>query len=50
MDVEKLIYLVENKPSLWNQKSEYYHNRDFNKKLWKEIAQELNATGNKNYY
>ncbi|XP_039297226.1 uncharacterized protein LOC111059543 [Nilaparvata lugens] len=40
MDTESLIMLIQERESLWNQKSEYYHSRDVQRRLWNEVAQE----------
>lgn len=45
MDCEKLITLVEERQSLWDQKSKQYHNRDLNKKLWREVAEIMKLSG-----
>jgi len=41
VDSEKLISLVHDRDALWNKKSNHYHNRDINRKLWDEIATEM---------
>lgn len=41
MDCEKLIFLVFDKKTLWDQKCKGYHNRDKARKLWEEVAVEL---------
>ncbi|KAG5893037.1 hypothetical protein JTB14_026589 [Gonioctena quinquepunctata] len=45
MDCELLITLVHERRSLWDQKSKQYHNRELNKKLWKEVATEMKLVG-----
>lgn len=44
MDSEKLIFLVFDRRVLWDQKCKGYHNRDKSRKLWEEVAVELNIT------
>ncbi|XP_049794838.1 LOW QUALITY PROTEIN: transcription factor Adf-1-like [Schistocerca nitens] len=39
MDVERLINNVRERPVLWDQKNKYYHNRDFVRQAWNEIAE-----------
>jgi len=41
IDSEKLISLVHDRNALWNKKSKHYHNRDIIRKLWDEIATEM---------
>nr|XP_022909002.1 uncharacterized protein LOC111420274 [Onthophagus taurus] len=43
MDNEKLILLVFDRRVLWDQKYKGYHNRDKSRKLWEEVATELNV-------
>lgn len=44
MDCEKLISLVEERRSLWNNEDAAYHNRDIARRLWNEIANLLENT------
>lgn len=41
IDSEKLISLVHDRNALWNKKSKHYHNREIIRKLWDEIAAEM---------
>ncbi|KAK5644993.1 hypothetical protein RI129_006293 [Pyrocoelia pectoralis] len=43
MDVEKLISLVNNRKPLWDMTDKSYHMRDSQRKLWQEVAVEINA-------
>ncbi|KAF5272487.1 hypothetical protein FQR65_LT17388 [Abscondita terminalis] len=43
MDAEKLIIIIQERQSLWDQKSKQYSNRELNKKLWKEIGEKMNV-------
>ncbi|KAG8262708.1 hypothetical protein J6590_049256 [Homalodisca vitripennis] len=45
VDRGKLISLVRDKATLWDQRDKFYHNRDFRSKLWEEVAKELNVQG-----
>ena len=45
MDVEKLITLIYEKKPLWDMTDKSYHMRDINRKLWQEVAVEMNTTG-----
>ncbi|XP_046998038.1 uncharacterized protein LOC124613380 [Schistocerca americana] len=40
MDIERLINSVRERPVLWDQKNKYYHNRDFVRQEWNEIAED----------
>ncbi|CAH1966694.1 unnamed protein product [Acanthoscelides obtectus] len=44
VDIEKLISLVYDRKPLWDVGSKSYHNRDVGRKLWREMAEELNST------
>ncbi|XP_034839885.1 uncharacterized protein [Maniola hyperantus] len=41
MDIEKLISCVYNRPTLWDKHSKNYNNRDVSKRLWAEVASEM---------
>ncbi|XP_046998058.1 uncharacterized protein LOC124613399 [Schistocerca americana] len=40
MDIERLINSVRERSVLWEQKNKYYHNRDFVRQAWNEIAED----------
>ena len=42
MDTEKLI---QERECLWNQRSEYYHSRDVQQRIWNEVAEESKSKG-----
>lgn len=44
VDVEQLITLIYERKPLWDVGSKSYHNRDVARKLWLEVATELNST------
>ncbi|XP_050515930.1 uncharacterized protein LOC126890781 [Diabrotica virgifera virgifera] len=44
MDVEKLITLIYEKKPLRDMTDKSYHMRDINRKLWQEVAVEMNTT------
>ncbi|XP_031337208.1 uncharacterized protein LOC116166393 [Photinus pyralis] len=43
MDVEKLINLIYEKKPLWDMTDKSYHMRDIQRKLWQEVAVEMNT-------
>jgi hypothetical protein len=43
VDWEKLTQVVPEKKPLWDTKDKLYHNRDFAKKLWNEIATDMSC-------
>ncbi|XP_014271139.1 uncharacterized protein [Halyomorpha halys] len=45
VDNDKLISMVQERKPLWDIKCKNYHNRDIARKLWDEIAKEMNTTG-----
>ena len=45
MDIEKLITLVKDRPEIYNALHPRHRDRDFTSNSWKEIANQLNATG-----
>ncbi|XP_037951953.1 uncharacterized protein LOC119682554 [Teleopsis dalmanni] len=47
MDCDFLISLVEEQPPLWNQKHKLYNNRNVVKKIWADIARNMNETDDK---
>lgn len=44
-DIEKLILLVQERPSIYNYKHKQHSNRDFQEKLWTEISNIMKAPG-----
>jgi len=42
---ELIIYYVRNRPQLWDLKDKQYRDTVLKRKLWCEVAQELNVTG-----
>lgn len=44
MDVEKLIALVFERPTIWNQAHPDHQNRFVISKLWQEVAGEMNLS------
>lgn len=48
MDVEKLITLIYEKKPLWDMADKSYHMRDIQRKLWQEVAVEINTKGKLN--
>ncbi|XP_014271131.1 transcription factor Adf-1 [Halyomorpha halys] len=44
MDCERLIELVQERRSLWDPKEKNYHVRSVQKKLWQEVANEINES------
>jgi len=45
MDTAYLIELFRDVTPLWVQRDKNYHNRDLKPKLWDEIGEKLNVTG-----
>lgn len=48
VDAEKLIVLIEARPPLYNYQLKDHHNRDLIESLWKEISEDMKASGKKN--
>ncbi|CAH1958194.1 unnamed protein product [Acanthoscelides obtectus] len=44
VDIEKILSLVYDRKPLLDVGSKSFHNRDVGRKLWREIAEELNST------
>jgi hypothetical protein len=44
-DLEKLIILVQQRPSIYNYKDKQHSNRDVQEKLWNEISNIMKAPG-----
>lgn len=41
MNIENLISCVYNRPALWDKHSKNYNNRDVSKRLWAEVASQM---------
>jgi hypothetical protein len=45
MDVEKLIFLVEKEPALYDITLTAYRNKQLRANLWRKIGEEMGASG-----
>lgn len=46
VDVDKMLFLVQNNPAIFNSTLKEHHNVDVISKIWTDIGKELNVPGN----